>query len=330
MRARPVRHVVPGAHHQRVADDEPPGRRLPRRLQHQGARQVAAGSGEADVVGAEPEAPRAAVEHRGEHAGGVGSRHAHPLHRTARGDEAGRLAVRQERVVRDQRERAPGEVRAERLAPGQRVGRHRRVRRDRIHVIDGGPPIATSPGQLRRSGPPPHARRSGRRRCTRRGTCPRASGSRACRRRRSRPPRRRRRGQAPGRRPRAARGRTGRSQPAQRLAGEDVQLTAMSGPALGSSSRCGLATRISRSPKIAAGALDRGDLGVLREGVADLAGPARRPRAPPARTSTTVPAGQRVHALHELVQRRRDDEVVSLGLERLDRAGGTAPTRLST
>ncbi len=49
----------------------------------------------------------AAVEDRAEHAGGVRPRHAQPLHRTGRGDQAGVLAVGQERVVGDRRERVP-------------------------------------------------------------------------------------------------------------------------------------------------------------------------------------------------------------------------------
>ena len=55
--------------------------------------------------GPEPEVPGAAVQDRAEHAGGVRPRHAQPLHRTRRGDQAGVLAVGQEPVVRDRRER---------------------------------------------------------------------------------------------------------------------------------------------------------------------------------------------------------------------------------
>ncbi len=49
----------------------------------------------------------AAVQDGAEHAGRVRPRHAHPLHRAGRRDQAGGLAVRQERVVGDRRKRVP-------------------------------------------------------------------------------------------------------------------------------------------------------------------------------------------------------------------------------
>ena len=72
---------------------------------------------------------------------------------------------------------------------------------------------------------PPRARRCGRRTGSRRGTCPRARGSRASRRRRSRRPRPRRTGPGSGSpsAPQHAAREVG-VQPAERLAGEDVQL----------------------------------------------------------------------------------------------------------
>lgn len=107
VRARPGVQVVPGPHHQRVAHDEPPRVRLPRRLEDQAARQVPPGSRDRHAVGPEPEVARTAVEDRPEHAGGVGARHAHPLDRPCRRDEAGVLAVGEERVVGDRGERIP-------------------------------------------------------------------------------------------------------------------------------------------------------------------------------------------------------------------------------
>ena len=98
--------VVPGTHAQGVADDEPAGAGLPGRLDHQAARQVAAGRGHHLVVGADAERPGAAVEQGAEDGRRVGPGHAHPLDRPARGDQAGGLAVREEGVVGDRRERA--------------------------------------------------------------------------------------------------------------------------------------------------------------------------------------------------------------------------------
>ena len=62
-----VRHlvlVVPGPDEQHVAHDDPAGRRAPARLEHHRAREVPAGGGNGDVVGAEAEAAGAAVEDR--------------------------------------------------------------------------------------------------------------------------------------------------------------------------------------------------------------------------------------------------------------------------
>ena len=98
--------VVPRADQEHVADDDPAPARAPARLQHHRARQVAASRRHAHAGRREPEAPRVAVEHRPEDARRVHARQAQPLHAPARGHESGRLAVRQEAVVGDGRERA--------------------------------------------------------------------------------------------------------------------------------------------------------------------------------------------------------------------------------
>ena len=107
MGARPPLDVVPRAHHQRVTHDQPAGVGLPGGFQDQAARQVTPGGGHRDAVGAQPEVPGAAVQDRAEHAGRIGSWHAQPLHRSTGGDQAGVLAVGEESVVGDRRERVP-------------------------------------------------------------------------------------------------------------------------------------------------------------------------------------------------------------------------------
>jgi len=128
--------VVPRAHDQGGADDDPARLRLPRGLHHEAARHVATRRGDPHAVGREGEVPRRAVEDRAEHAGGVRPRQAHPLHRPVGRDETRRLAVGEERVVRDRRERAAphrdraraeGADRGQRRAPRE-VGHRQRVK----------------------------------------------------------------------------------------------------------------------------------------------------------------------------------------------------------
>ena len=107
MGARPGLDVVPRPHHQRVADDHPAGVGLPGGLQDQAARQVAPRGGHGHPVRAQPEVAGAAVQDGAEHAGGVGARDAQPFHRAGRRDQAGVLAVGQERVVGDRRKGVP-------------------------------------------------------------------------------------------------------------------------------------------------------------------------------------------------------------------------------
>ena len=106
VRVRAVPLVVPGADQQHVAHDDPAARRVPARLQHERPGQVAAVGGHLDARRAEPERARAAVQDRAEHARRVHPRQAQPLDVPARRDERGRLAVGQEAVGVDRRERA--------------------------------------------------------------------------------------------------------------------------------------------------------------------------------------------------------------------------------
>ncbi len=101
--------VVPRADQQHVADDHPARARAPRRLEHHRARQVASAGRHGGVGGREREAARVAVEDRAEDRRAVEARQAHPLDGAARRDQRADLAVRQERVGADRRERAAAE-----------------------------------------------------------------------------------------------------------------------------------------------------------------------------------------------------------------------------
>ena len=117
--------VMPRTHHQGVAHDHPARRGLPRGFHDQAARKIPARRRHRHPVGPDPEMPGAAVEHRAEHARRIRPGHAHPLHRTGRGDQAGVFAVGEECVVGDRRKRAaPGSARdvGKRLRHVQRAG----------------------------------------------------------------------------------------------------------------------------------------------------------------------------------------------------------------
>ena len=143
MRPRPCLDVVPRAHHHGVADDHPAGVGLPGGLQDQAARQVTPGGGHRDAVRADPEVPGTAIQDGPEHAGRIGPRHAQPLHRSTRGDQAGVLAVGEEGVVGDRRKRVPQTARRVRHRGG-RVELHRgavlvgwrRMLQDHLDIID--------------------------------------------------------------------------------------------------------------------------------------------------------------------------------------------------
>ena len=98
--------VAPRTHHERVAHDEPPGARLPRRLEHVRARHVAASGGHEQFGRSESEGAGGTIQDRPEDARAVGPGHAQPLDAAARADERRDLAVAQEPVLRDRRKRA--------------------------------------------------------------------------------------------------------------------------------------------------------------------------------------------------------------------------------
>ena len=97
--------AAPRAHRERVAHEDPAGRRLPRRQQGVGARLVDARAREVDAERPEPERSGLAVEQGAEHARRVEARDAQPVDRAVGRDQRARVAVRQERVVGDRRER---------------------------------------------------------------------------------------------------------------------------------------------------------------------------------------------------------------------------------
>ena len=103
--------VVPLPDRQPVHHAQPSLRGHPGRLDQVRARDVAPAGGHIHVVGAHAPAPGAAIEHRGEHARRVEVGHAHPLDRPVRGDQRAGVAVRQEAVVGDRRERRVGRER---------------------------------------------------------------------------------------------------------------------------------------------------------------------------------------------------------------------------
>jgi hypothetical protein len=95
----------PGADGQRVAHHQPARRRPVRCHHHVRARLVDAGRGVVDAVRPHAEVARLAVEQRAEDARGVKARHAQPLHRPVGRHQGAGVAVRQERVALDGRER---------------------------------------------------------------------------------------------------------------------------------------------------------------------------------------------------------------------------------
>ena len=116
--------VVVRPHRQRIAHDDPAGGRLPRRLEHVRARLVDPGRGVVDPERADPEGASLAVEQAAEGAWRVERGHAEPVDPAVRRDEGPRVAVGQECVVGDGRERRRGR-RALRLGLGGfRCGAH--------------------------------------------------------------------------------------------------------------------------------------------------------------------------------------------------------------
>ena len=107
---------MPVADRQRVADDEPAGWGHPGRLEDVGARLVAPSSGNVDAVWSHAERTGAAIEQRTEHARPVEAGQAEPFDRAVGRDERAGMAVGEERVVGDRRERV-------RAVPARRADR---------------------------------------------------------------------------------------------------------------------------------------------------------------------------------------------------------------
>ena len=97
--------VIPGADRQRVVDNNPAGRRFPGRDQDVRARLVNPHCRMVDPEGSEAKASGLPVEQAAEHARRVEPGHAEPVDRPIGGDKRAGVAVRQERVIGDRRER---------------------------------------------------------------------------------------------------------------------------------------------------------------------------------------------------------------------------------
>ena len=96
---------LPWTHRQRVADQDPARRRLPRRREDVRAGLVDPRGRVVDPEGPEPEVARLTVEQGAEHAGRVEAGDAQPVDRAVGRDQGAGVAVGQERVVGDGRER---------------------------------------------------------------------------------------------------------------------------------------------------------------------------------------------------------------------------------
>ena len=97
--------VIPGADRQRVADENPSGRSLPRRCQDVRARLVDPRRRVVDPEGPEPKASTLPVKQAAKHARRIEAGHAEPVDRPIGGHERAGAAVGQERVIGDRRER---------------------------------------------------------------------------------------------------------------------------------------------------------------------------------------------------------------------------------
>ena len=127
----------PRTQRERVAHHDPAGRHLPGGDQRVGARLVLTRRGHVGGERGEPEMTGLPVQQGAEHARGVEARDAQPADPAVRRDERARMAVREERVVGDRRERRRrrGALRAlGRIGGGgHRPGSSRRRRRPARH-----------------------------------------------------------------------------------------------------------------------------------------------------------------------------------------------------
>ena len=97
--------VAARPHRQRIANDDPASGRFPRRHQHVRVRLIGPRGGMVDPERREAEEAGLAVEQAAEDAGRIEGRNAQPVDRPIGGDERPRVAVREEGVVSDRRER---------------------------------------------------------------------------------------------------------------------------------------------------------------------------------------------------------------------------------
>ncbi len=103
---RAVLVVMPGTDEQRLAYHDPSAALLPARLEDHRAREVAASDRDHRVRRADAKATSVAIEDRPEDTRAVHPRQAQPFHIAARRHQRGRLAVGEEAVLGDGRERA--------------------------------------------------------------------------------------------------------------------------------------------------------------------------------------------------------------------------------
>ena len=96
--------VIARTHGQRVADQGPAARRVPRRQEGVRAGLVDARRGDVDTERAQPERAGLAIQQCAEDAGRVEARHAEPVDRSIGRDQRAGVAIGEERVVADRRE----------------------------------------------------------------------------------------------------------------------------------------------------------------------------------------------------------------------------------
>ena len=93
------------SHGQRVADNDPAARGVPRRGEDVGPGLVLPRRRDVDAERPQPEVPRLAVKQGAEHTGRVEARHAQPADSSVRSNQRTRVAIGQEPVILDRRER---------------------------------------------------------------------------------------------------------------------------------------------------------------------------------------------------------------------------------
>ncbi len=141
---RPPSLVLDRADGQEILDNHPSRRRLPGCFQHHRPRHVSAVLRNVDIGGTEPEHASGSVQQRPEHTRGIGSGQAQPFDRPVRRDQAALLAIRQEPIISNRRERTHWYLTSR--------GRDRNVRRFGLLSISACasvPPLAPPPMTMR-------------------------------------------------------------------------------------------------------------------------------------------------------------------------------------